>query len=167
MELFHYPTMSISKYFWLSGVRRSLITICPLSYLNYDKTKAKKFLIEKYKFTDYGAKHSESRFTKFYQNYFLPERFGFDKRKLHLSSLIVAEQVTREEALKELKRPVSTPHQRKIDFKFVAKKLRIEVKELEYLIKQPIKKHTDYPNSLFLLKLLLKLKNIKASFTKA
>lgn len=167
MELLHYPTMSISKYFWLSGVSRSLITICPLSYLNYDKTKAKKFLIEKYKFSDYGAKHSESRFTKFYQNYFLTERFGFDKRKLHLSSLIVSEQVTRQEALRELKRPVSTPHQRKIDFKFVAKKLRIEVEDLEYFIKQPIKKHTDYPNSLFLLKFLLKLKNIKASLTQA
>lgn len=163
-RLKNYPLMSVGKYLWLSVIRKSLTVICPLSYMNYNKDEAKRFLIKHYDFADYGDKHSESRFTRFYQNYFLPKRFGFDKRKLHLSSLIVSGQITRENALKQLRNQICTAHQNELDLKFVAKKLRIPIHELENYVNQPIKNHTDYPNSLWFLNLLLVIKGIAKRF---
>ena len=74
-----------------------------LDYLDYNPIKAKQLLLDKYNWVDYGNKHEESEFTKWFQNSYLPEKFGIDKRKAHLSSLIVSKVISRREALKILK----------------------------------------------------------------
>ena len=158
--LSQYESMSFLKFLYHSRIRKSLKVIRPLNYTEYSKDSAMKLLKEKYGWVDYGGKHHESRFTQFYELVYLPQKFGFDKRKLHLSSLIVSGQITREEALKIL-------HNESIDSvktffitKFVAKKLNLSLEDLNNLIKAPPIPHTQYPNTKWLLKLLVKLKKI-------
>ena len=142
-----FPVMGIYEYVWLTKIRKQLTLHKPLNFLNYDKNRAKHFLIKHYGYKDYGSKHSESRFTKFYQDIYLPERFGFDKRRLHLSSQIVSGQITRENALEELSGPIIQPEQAKYELKFVAKKLRIPSDALRSLITKPPISHENYRNS--------------------
>ena len=141
-----YPVMRFIEFLWLTRVRKQLTVHRPLNYVNYDKNSAVKTLQQHYGWRDYGSKHSESRFTKFYQDIYLPIKFGLDKRRLHLSSLIVSGQLTREQALEELAHPPLTPDQIRRDLRFVAKKLEIDVSELEALIAAPPVEHTHYPN---------------------
>jgi hypothetical protein len=128
--------------------------------LPYDKEAAKRELVEAYGFVDYGSKHQESRFTKFYQEIYLPARYGFDKRRLHLSALIVSGQMTREEALQELRVPLTTPEQATRDKRFVAKKLGISVSELERLITLPVMPHERFANSQALYRINQRLRKI-------
>jgi N-acetyl sugar amidotransferase len=142
-----FPVMGALEYLWMTRVRRQLTIHRPLNFVDYDKTQAKALLMARYGYKDYGGKHSESRFTKFYQDIYLPMRYGFDKRRLHLSSLIVSGQITRQEALAELSTPICEPDQARHELKFVAKKLRISVDELGTLMAQPPVEHEQYPNS--------------------
>lgn len=142
-----FPIMGVWEYLWTTRVRRQLSIHRPLNFIDYDKTRAKVLLMDEYGYKDYGSKHSESRFTKFYQEIFLPERYGFDKRRLHLSSQIVSGQISRQDALKEIGTPICAPEKSRHEVKFVAKKLRISVDELRSLINRPPVDHTDYPNS--------------------
>lgn len=145
-----YPFMGLIEFLWMTRIRKLLIVHRPLNYLNYNKEQAREELKLKYNWRDYGGKHSESRFTKFYQDVYLPRKFGFDKRRLHLSSLIVSGQMTRDEALAELSEPIATPAQMRRDIKFVAKKLGLAATELDNLIDCPAKSHLDYPNQMLL-----------------
>jgi N-acetyl sugar amidotransferase len=97
-----YPFMRFVEFLWLTRIRKRLTVHRPLNYFAYDKTAASAALKQMYGWRDYGGKHSESRFTKFYQEIYLPQKFGFDKRRLHLSSLIVSGQLTRVDAITEL-----------------------------------------------------------------
>ena len=141
-----YPFMSMLEFIWLTRVRKLLTVHRPLNYLNYDKERARNELTREYGWRDYGGKHSESRFTKFYQEIYLPRKFNFDKRRLHLSSLIVSSQMTRDHALAELAQPISTTEQIRRDVRFVAKKLGIAKEELERFIEMPAVDHLVYPN---------------------
>lgn len=143
-----YPVMGLVEYLWMTRVRRQLVIHRPLDFLHYDKSTATIELEREYGWRDYGGKHCESRFTKFYQEVYLPRKFGFDKRKLHLSSLIVAGQLSREAALGELEEPITTSVQMRRDIKFVAKKLGLEQEDLDHLINIPSTSHRNYPNSL-------------------
>ncbi|MAO65718.1 MAG: LPS biosynthesis protein [Balneola sp.] len=116
----------------------------PLDYMVYNKDEAMNFLVEEYGYQKYPQKHFESRFTKFYESYWLPERFGYDTRKVQFSSLILTNQMTREEALKELKTPAYDPEQVEHDKEYVANKLRIPVSELEEYFKMPKRTYEDY-----------------------
>ncbi|WP_413458821.1 N-acetyl sugar amidotransferase [Herbaspirillum huttiense] len=149
-ELKSYPFMGVVEYLWLTRVRRQLTIHRPLNYFDYNKELAQAELRSEYGWRDYGGKHSESRFTKFYQDVYLPRKFRFDKRRLHLSSLIVAGQTSRSEALEELELPPITEIQARRDIKFVAKKLGMTEKDLAGLIEAPAKQHADYPNHLAL-----------------
>lgn len=140
----HYPIMTMAEYLWTTRVRGVPKRFRPLDYVDYDKEAARRELERVYGWRDYGSKHSESRFTKFYQDVYLPRKLGFDKRRLHLSSLIVSGQLTREAALAELERPVITPDQARRDTRFVAKKLDMSVEELERLIDSPLVPHARY-----------------------
>jgi len=95
----------------------------PLEFIDYKKDKAKDLLINKMGWRDYGGKHYESVFTKFFQAHYLPKKFGFDKRRAHLSSLIVSGQMTREEAVNELNSPLYDLTELIQDTKFFTKKL--------------------------------------------
>tara|TARA_R100001143_G_C3361083_1_gene135892 strand:- start:15772 stop:16872 length:1101 start_codon:yes stop_codon:yes gene_type:complete len=116
----------------------------PLDYLKYYKDEAIKLLEEKFGFQTYPQKHFESRFTRFYESYWLPERFGFDTRKVQFSSLILTGQMTREEALDELKEPAYDPETISHELEYVANKLRIPVDELNQYFSMPKKTYKDY-----------------------
>lgn len=143
-----FPFMGLVEFLWITRVRKHLTVYRPLNYLNYDKELARAELASEYGWRDYGGKHCESRFTKFYQEIYLPRKFGFDKRRLHLSSLIVSGQMTRDQALAELYHPISMPDQIRRDLRFVAKKLGISGEELEGLIEMPGVDHLMYPNGM-------------------
>ena len=163
-RLHAYPFMGLAEFLWLTRVRRQLTVHRPLNELDYDKERARDDLTREYDWRDYGGKHSESRFTKFYQDIYLPRKFGFDKRRLHLSSLIVSGQMTRAAALAELATPIIAADQARRDTRFVAKKLALAVDELERLIDSPPKSHFDYPNQMAWFRRLSTLKNIARRF---
>jgi N-acetyl sugar amidotransferase len=115
-----------------------------LDYIDYNKPQAKKEITEKLKWKDYGGKHYESVFTRFFQGYILPNKFGFDKRKSHLTNLICCGQMTRDEALKELEAPIYDINQLKTDYDFVLKKLDFTRQEFEDYINTPGQSHFSF-----------------------
>jgi len=118
----------------------------PLDYMPYDKEKATQFLVDNFGYQRYAQKHFESRFTKFYESYWLPEKFGYDTRKVQYSSLILTDQMTREEALEKLKSPAYDPEEIEHEFEYVANKLGITVNELRGYFEAPNKTYKDYKN---------------------
>lgn len=117
-----------------------------LDYLDYDKAAAKQLLMEQFGWVDYGGKHYESVYTRFYQGWILPARFGYDKRRMHLSTLICSGQVGRAAALAELDQPPYDPALAAADKVFVAKKLGVSVAEFDALMALPKRTYADYPN---------------------
>jgi N-acetyl sugar amidotransferase len=130
-----------------------------LNYVPYNKQEVKDFISKELGWRDYGGKHYESVFTKFYQAYILPEKFKVDKRKAHLSTLIFSGQISKEQVIAELQKPLYTPEDFKIDYDFVLKKFDLTDKEFQKLMQNPVKKHTDFEveTSLFSRYPLLKL----------
>jgi N-acetyl sugar amidotransferase len=155
-----FPVMPLSEYLWMTRVRQQLTIHRPLNFIDYDKEHARAELTRLYGWRDYGGKHCESRFTKFYQEIYLPRKFGFDKRRLHLSSLIVSGQLSRADALAELATPIAPASQMRHDLKFVAKKLGVTPAELEALIDRPPVSHRSYPHQMGLHDSLTALKNL-------
>jgi len=139
-----YPIMTMAEYLWITKVRGLPKRFRPLDYLDYNQDVARQELEKIYGWRHYGPKHSESRFTKFHQEVFLPRKLGFDKRRLHLSCLIVSGQITRDAALAELEIPALSERQAARDTRFVAKKLGMELAELESLIEAPLVSHDSY-----------------------
>ena len=116
-----------------------------LDFVYYDKEYAKKTIMNKMGWRDYGGKHYESVYTRFYQGYVLPNKFGVDKRKAHLSSLINSGQLSRQEALDELKKPsYPNPDLEKQDLEYVAKKFDLSKEEFITLLKKPIVSHASF-----------------------
>lgn len=118
----------------------------PLSLIDYNKSAAKRLLQEELGWRDYGGKHYESRFTKFFQAHYLPTKFGYDKRKAHLASLIVSGQLSREAALQELALPLYDPKELELDIKYFCKKLDIPRSEYDQVMSAPPRTHRAYPN---------------------
>lgn len=146
-KIITFPIITYWEQYYHSKFRKTqMITL--LNYIPYDKNEAKKILSEQFNWKDYGAKHNESVFTRFYQNYILPVKFNVDKRKAHLSSLICSGQITRQEALEEMKiKPWESP-QTLDDKKYVIKKLEISEEEFDKWMKETPKSHFDYPSYL-------------------
>jgi len=130
---------------WLPYVR-GIKLYRPLDFMPYDKEKATQFLVENLGYQRYAQKHFESRFTRFYEAYWLTEKFGFDTRKVQYSSLILTGQMSRDEALEKLKTPAYDPDTIDDDFDYIANKLGIESKELRGLLEAPNKSYKDYKN---------------------
>jgi N-acetyl sugar amidotransferase len=153
-----YPSYSLWQYtFWWPYVRR--MKIFPiLNFVDYRKADAKQFLMEHFGWRDYGGKHYESRLTKFFQSYYLPTKFGFDKRRAHLASLIVSGQATREAALRELQTPLYDDRQLADDKAYIAKKLRVGEDELDRIIAAPRRRHEEFASSQALINSLLEFK---------
>jgi N-acetyl sugar amidotransferase len=107
----------------------------PLDYIPYNKEQATQFLVDNFGYQRYAQKHFESRFTRFYESYWLPEKFGFDTRKVQYSSLILTGQMSRDEALERLKQPAYNPDTINQEFEYVASKLGISVEELQTYFK--------------------------------
>jgi hypothetical protein len=119
-----------------------------LNYVPYDKSEAKKTIISELNWRDYGGKHYESVFTRFYQGYILPQKFKVDKRKAHLSNLIFSGQLTKDEALTELQEPIYPVHLFEQDYQFVIKKLGYTSDEFQAYLKQTPIPHQNYQMSL-------------------
>ncbi len=115
-----------------------------LDLVPYVKDDVKKIIINELDWKDYGGKHYESIWTRFYQGYILPEKFHIDKRKAHLSNLICSGQITKEQAFEEMKLPIYDPEQLKVDKDFVLKKLNFTEAEFDAYIKQPRREHTEF-----------------------
>ena len=135
------------KYFY--GMKR----IYPLDYVVYDKEKAMGILHEKYGWTKYENKHYENVFTRFFEGYYLPHKFGFDTRKNVCSNQILAGTMTRDEALEILSHPPYDPEQMELDKEYVAKKLGITVQEFDEIIEQPNKTPSDYKNQMWVIRI--------------
>lgn len=150
-----YPIMTLPQYLWMTRILKSPVIEKPLNLIDYDKEKAKDVLRANYGWRDYGPKHSESRFTKFYQEIYLTRKYLLDKRRLHLSSLIVSGQISRDEALLKLTAPIAEPTQSERDLRFIAKKLRIARLELDQMIDDRPRPHAQYASDFALQQTLL------------
>jgi N-acetyl sugar amidotransferase len=139
-----YPQMGFVRQFLYYPYVRRIRTLRILDYLPYDKDAAKQALIRELGWRDYGGKHYESRFTKFFQSYYLPVKFGFDKRRAHCSALILAGLMTRAEALEKLAEPPFDPARIGEDKSYVAKKLGVSDAEFDAILARPPRSYRDY-----------------------
>ena len=142
-----YPFSSILRHKFYLRYIKGVTVVKPLNYRPYVKEEALKLLEKEYGWKPYPQKHFESRFTKFYEGYWLPERFGFDTRRVQYSSLILTGQMTREEALEKLSKPAYNPETIEDEFNYIATKLRITPEELKGYFTMPKKFYWDYKNN--------------------
>ena len=143
-KLKDYPVSNILWHkIWLPYIK-GIKLIRPLDYVPYSKDEAMQFLVDTFGYQKYPQKHFESRFTRFYEAYWLPEKFGYDTRKVQYSSLILTGQMNREDALKQLEKPAYDPETIKQDFEYIATKLGISVDELQGYMDAPNKTYKDY-----------------------
>lgn len=140
----NYPVTNILWHKVYLPYIRKIRVVRPLDYVPYIKDDAIRFLEKEFGWQSYPQKHFESRFTKFYESYWLYKKFGYDTRKVQYSSLILTGQMTREEALEKLKKPPYDPETIHQDFEFVANKLDISVEELQKYMDAPNKTYRDY-----------------------
>jgi len=140
-----YPHITFVQqlYFRLTN---NLTIIRLLDYLDYSKKDAIDILHKDLNWHYYGGKHYESVYTRFVQGYILPQKFGFDKRKAHLSSLIVSGEISREQALEELSKPAYPEELLQEDMRFVINKLEITEEDFAGLMALPNKSFDDYPS---------------------
>jgi len=143
VKLKTYPTLDFKKYVYYSAVLK-LVPISILNYVDYDKNNVKRIITNELGWRDYGGKHYESFFTKFYQAYILPEKFKIDKRKAHLSTLICSGQISKVEALAELEKPLYTPVELEQDREYVLKKFALSKEEFDAIMKTPPRRHEDF-----------------------
>lgn len=162
-KLKSFPTISFSRYHYYLYIKKMEI-LYPLNYMPYVKSEARRIVQEELGWQDYGRKHHESRFTKFFQDYYLPTKFGFDKRRSHLSSLILSDQITRDEALREMGKTLYPENEIEQDKKFVVKKLGLTTNEFDELFKLPNKTSEDYPSDRMLHVIKHKAQNILSRF---
>ncbi len=126
----------------------------------YKKLSAMETLKQELNWRDYGGKHYESVFTKFYQAHVLPQKFGIDKRLPHLSSLIRNGEVTRDEALEALSEPLYSATDLANEKQYVLKKLGFSDSEWEGIMSQPPRSHADFPSDEWVYRTVRKLKGL-------
>ena len=141
-----YPFSSIFRHKIYLKYLRGIHVVKPLNYIPFIKSDAMQLLESEYGWKPYPQKHFESRFTKFYEGYWLPERFGYDTRRVQFSSLILTGQMTREEALEKLTKPAYDPNTINEEFNYIATKLGITSDELRGYFTMPKKYFWDYKN---------------------
>lgn len=137
---------------WQRAIDKKVLNIespRPLNYVDYNRKHALKELEEFCGFEYYGSKHLENTLTKFIQLYWFYHKFHVDKRTSHLSSMIVSGQMTREEALKEMEKPLYDKEEMEKDIDFILQKLDISREEFTRIMNEKPKQHTDYPTSFY------------------
>ena len=146
LKLKQYKTISFLAYYFYYPFLRGMTVVRPLNFMPYHKENAIQVLKEVVGYKEYGRKHGESRFTKFFQNYYLPEKFNMDKRKPHLSSQVLSGEISREQALIELDKPLYKEFELKEDIAYISKKLGIGVDELEQLVQSKGYAYSEFSN---------------------
>lgn len=154
-----YPTISLRQYAYYVFAR-GIRQVPFLNLVDYDRDAAIRVLHEELGWRDYGGKHCESIWTRFFQSYYLPQKFGCDKRRWHLSSRICTGEITREGALQALQSPLYDPGLLRQDREFVTKKFGLTADQFEAIIRTPPVAATDYPSSALLLHGLEPLRNL-------
>lgn len=139
-----FPTTSILRHKVYLPYVKGIRVVRPLNNMPYHKEDAIRLLKEKIGWQPYPQKHFESRFTRFYESFWLPTRFGYDVRRVQFASLILTGQMTREDALKELEALPYDPATIAHDIEFVANKLGITADELMSYHRLPKKTYRDY-----------------------
>lgn len=148
-----FPTCGMLKYRILYRYFYGMKRVYPLDYVVYNKSEVEKMLHEKYGWMRYENKHYENVFTRFFEGYYLPHKFGFDTRKNVYSNQILAGTMKRDEALELLKKPSYDPDLMEQDKEYIAKKLGISTEEFDEIIAGENKTPLDYKNSMWLLKI--------------
>jgi N-acetyl sugar amidotransferase len=141
-----YPIVDILMYKLYYKYILGMEIIKPLNYIPYIKRDAEKVLEEKFGWQRFKHKHHESRFTRFYEDFWMPKKFGYDKRRAHFSSLILTNQMTREEALERISKPEMDEQFLRQEFEYVANKLDLTVEELQTIFEGENKTYHDYKN---------------------
>jgi hypothetical protein len=133
---------------WLKKYSTNVLHAEWVSFLNlipYNKADVKETISRELGWRDYGGKHYESNFTKFYQAYILPVKFKVDKRKPHLSNLICSGQISKADALEELKKSLYEPEELNRDYEYVLKKFDLTRGEFEQIMLLPVRRHNSFP----------------------
>ena len=142
--LVSYPITTILRHKVYLRYIKGIRVVAPLNFIPYHKADAMKMLADQFGWQEYPQKHFESRFTKFYESYWLYKRFGYDTRRVQYSSLIVTGQMTRDDALKKLEQPPYDQATITQELEYVATKLGISVAELNAYMDAPLKSYRDY-----------------------
>jgi len=146
-DLKTFPHLTVVKFLYYNLVR-GIRSISLLNYVNFNRAAAIEIIQKELGWRNYGSKHHESVYTRLYQSYILPTKFGIDKRKAHLSCLIISTgEISREQALEELKSPPADSKTIKEDIEYLLKKLQITAEEFEEIMNLPVKTIFDYPNN--------------------
>lgn len=143
-----FPRLTLFDWVYYTFVKR-IMFIPILNYTNYNKKDAIKILQDELGWKAYGGKHWESVYTRVFQGYILPRKFSIDKRRAHLSTLICSGQMTREEALKEMRHEPYPPDILKEDLEYFLKKFGLTREEFEKIMSAPPKSYKEYPNHHF------------------
>lgn len=137
-----------------------------LDYMDYNRNEAKRLLEREIGWRDYGGKHYESVFTRFFQGYILPRKFGIDKRRAHLSALICSGQMKRSEALEIIASdPYPSVEMMREDREYVIKKLGLSEAEFDQIMAAPVKSYRDYPNDNAVRQALLAIYRLKVNIS--
>ena len=136
-------------YRFVKGVR----IVKPLNEVPFHKEEAMQELVDKFGWQKYAHKHYESRFTRFYEGYWLPTKFGYDKRRAHFSSLILTGQLSRADALERIAKTAYSAANLAEDFEYIATKLDLSVPELQQIMDGENKSYKDYSNAMGLIEL--------------
>jgi N-acetyl sugar amidotransferase len=160
-----FPHLTVPQFIYYNTIK-GIKNISLLNYIDFNKAEAMKIIQEKLGWQYYGGKHYESIYTRFYQAYILPRKFRIDKRKPHLTCLMISTgEVTREQALEILKMPTADPKLMEDDKEYVIKKLGITPQDFDNIMNAPVKSIEDYPNIHYMekgfRKLLLRLRKMK------
>jgi N-acetyl sugar amidotransferase len=145
-KLKRYPKYTFFNLFWWNIICQIKV-VSILNYVNYKKDAVMKVLQNELGWVYYGGKHYESVYTRFFQGYILPKKFGIDKRKAHLSDLIKSGQISREDALVELEKLGYDEQLFRQDMTFVIKKFELNEASFEEIMNLPPKTFRDYPNN--------------------
>lgn len=141
LKTFPFMNAKVKRYYQkIKGVT----SVSVLNYIEYNKAKVKETIQKELAWRDYGGKHYESVWTRFYQGYILPRKFKVDKRKAHLSDLIFSGQISKEEALEELQKPIYNEQVFKEDYEFVLKKFGFTREEFEQIMDKPPVSHYSF-----------------------
>lgn len=162
IKLKNYPHLNFFKFIYMNTLK-GIKNISLINYIDFKKEEAVVEIEKELGWKNYGGKHHESIYTRFYQAYILPNKFGIDKRRAHYSCLIMSSnELSREQALEKLKEPAADPKQMEIDRTYLLKKLDISSDEFDSIMNSPVKTIYDYPNNhkweLWLRKTLLTLR---------
>lgn len=148
-----FPLAGIFKFKIYYRFVKGVQVVKPLNSVPYFKEQAMQELVDRFGWQRYAHKHYESRFTRFYEGFWLPTRFGYDKRRAHFSSLILTGQLSRQDALEKIAKPAYDEETVAQDFEYIATKLGLGIQELRDLLNSPKKTYRDYKNNMAIIDL--------------